>query len=98
MPKPFDATLNVLIDRHLDDWVAFLSSHTHLPIGPATLLDTDLSTTLQADRLLRIETDPPYLLHLELEASGALKLPERLLHYNVNARVSHGLDVWSVVV
>jgi predicted transposase YdaD len=98
MPKPFDATLNALIDRHLDDWVAFLTTYTNLPIGPATLLDTDLSTTLQADRLFRIETDPPYLIHLELEASGALKLPERLLHYNVNARLSQNLEVWSVVV
>ncbi len=98
MSKPFDATLHVLIDRHLPNWVAFLCAQAHLPVGPATLLDSDLSTTLQADRLIRVEANPPYLLHLELESSGALGMPARLLHYNVNAHHAHDLDVWSVVI
>jgi len=98
MSKPFDATLHAIIDRHLADWVAFLCKQAHLPTGPATIIDSDLSTTLQADRLIRIQSNPPYLLHLELESSGALGMPLRLLHYNVNAAIAHDVAVWSVVL
>ena len=41
MSKPFDATLNALIDAHADDWAAFLAARVGLPLGPVTPLDTD---------------------------------------------------------
>jgi len=53
MAKPFDATLNWLIDARLADWVAFLAPRLGLNPGPADLLDTDLSTTVQADKVFR---------------------------------------------
>jgi predicted transposase YdaD len=98
MAKQFDAAFNSLIERHLGDWVAFLCGQANLPVGPATLYQTDLSTNLIADKLIRIDGAEPYLLHLEVESSAALGMAERLLHYNVNAVDYHSLPVWSLVL
>ena len=59
MSKTFDATLNAMIDETLGDWADFLADRVGVPRGPAVALDTDLSTSLQADRLFRVEGDPP---------------------------------------
>jgi hypothetical protein len=98
MAKQFDAAFNSLIERHLEDWVAFLCGQANLPVGPATLYQTDLSTNLIADKLIRIDGEEPYLIHLEVESSTALGMAERLLHYNVNAVDYHDLPVWSIVL
>ncbi|MDY3556436.1 hypothetical protein R5W24_005602 [Gemmata sp. JC717] len=98
MGKPFDATLNTLIDAHLGDWAAFLGARVGVPPGPATPLDTDLSATLQVDRLFRIDGASPAALHLELESSGRLGIPGELLRYNVAAWAVNGLPVHSVLV
>jgi hypothetical protein len=98
MAKPFDATLNTLIRRHLDDWVQFLGQVVGSPIGPAKFLERDLSFTLQADRLIQIDANPAYILHLELEASAALGMPDRLLTYNFTTFNAYELPVQSVVL
>jgi hypothetical protein len=96
--KPFDATLNALIDAHADDWAAFLAARVGLPPGPVTAIDTDLSVTHQADRLFRIDGPDPTVLHLELESSGRLGIPSELLRYNVAAHGVTGLPVASVLL
>jgi hypothetical protein len=96
--KPFDAGLNALIDAHLADWAAYLTARLGLPPGPAEPVDTDLSATLQADRLFRVNGPVPFVLHLELESGGRLGIPEELLRYNVQARKTTGLPVQTVVV
>src|SRR5580692_11065715 len=63
-----------------------------------SVLDTDLSSTLQADRLFRIDGSVPAAIHLELESTGRLGIPEELLHYNVAARAATGLPIHSVLV
>lgn len=98
MAKQFDSTLNALIDEHLSDWANFLAAHCGVPLGPASALDTDLSATLQADRLFRIDGPVPAAIHLEMETSGRLGFPERLLRYNVAARAVVNLPVHSVLV
>jgi hypothetical protein len=98
MSKPFDATLNNLIDDHVDDWGTFLGTRAGIPPGRVVPLDTNLSVTAQADKLFRIEGPRPALLHLEFESSGRLGLPEELLRYNVLARSELHLPVHSVVV
>jgi len=98
MSKPFDATLNTLLDAHAEDWARLLADRTGVPFGPVVSLDTDLSTTLQADRLFRVDGPRPAVLHLELESSGRLGMPEGLFHYNVAARVAHSRPVHSVLV
>lgn len=98
MSKPFDATLNTLLDAHAEDWARLLAARTGVPFGPVVSLDTDLSTTLQADRLFRVDGTRPAVLHLELESSGRRGMPEELFHYNVAARVAHSRPVHSVLV
>lgn len=98
MAKKFDATLNSLIDDHLADWAGFLGAHAGVPVGPVTPLDTDLSATLQADRLFRVDGPAPAVLHLELESTGRLGIPAELLRYNVAAWGATGLPVHSVLV
>lgn len=98
MAKAFDATLNSLIDEHVADWAGFLAARCGVPPGRATALDTDLSSTLQADRLFRIDGSVPAAVHLELESSGRLGMPDELLRYNVAARAAVGLPVHSVLV
>ena len=98
MAKVFDVTLNTLIDAHVEDWAAFLSTRAGLPSGPVSVLDTDLSTTLQADRLFRIDGPVPFALHLELISSGRLGLSEVLLRYNVAAFGIAKMPIHSVIV
>lgn len=98
MSKSFDATLNSLIDARADDWAAFLAARTGVPAGPSSVLDTDLSSTLQADRLFRIDGPVPAVIHLELESTGRLGIPSELLRYNVAAESAIGLPVHSVLV
>ncbi len=98
MAKQFDATLNTLIDAHLTDWASFLAGRVGVPVGPVTALDTDLSATLQADRLFRLDGPTPTVLHLELESTSRLGIPSELLRYNVAAWGVTGLPVTSVLV
>src|SRR5262249_4482729 len=95
--KPFDATLNQLIDDHAADWARFLCERLGVPFGPVEVLDTDLSTTLQADKVFRMGGDRPGLLHLELESGGRLGLPHDLLRYKVLPGHRYELPVHSVI-
>jgi len=99
MAKPFDASLNRLIDLRPEEWVEFFAARAGVPAGPVEVLDTDLSSTLQADKLFRVNGLTPAALHLEFEVSGRLGIPDRLLRYNVAARAMVGLiPVHSVIV
>ncbi len=60
MAKPFDATLNALIAVRPDDWAAYFARLAGIPPGPSESLDTDLATTLQADRIFRIILSVPW--------------------------------------
>jgi predicted transposase YdaD len=88
--KPFDATLNSLIDARPEDWVAFLCARVGIPSGPAEILDTDLSVTAQADKVFRLPGPPEVRIHLELEANSRLGIPADLLRYSV--LLGHGHD------
>lgn len=99
MAKAFDATLNTLIDAHIEDWARFLAARCGVPLGPVSVLDTDLSATLQADRLFRIDGPNPAAVHLELESNGRLGMPDELLSYSVAARTANKqIPVHSVLV
>lgn len=98
MSKPFDATLNSLIESNVADWAKFLCDRTGVPPGPAEVLDTDQSFTLQSDRLFRVSGSVPVALHLELQSTGHLGIPEELLRYNVAARRTAGVPVHSVIL
>lgn len=98
MSKPFDATLNALITVRPDDWAAYFARLTGIPPGPCESLDTDLATTLQADRIFRINGASPAMLHLELEANPRLGVPRDLMRYNTLIDHQHNLPVESVLI
>jgi predicted transposase YdaD len=94
--KPYDATTKDLLETAPADWLAFLGRPA---TGPVRLIDADVSTiTAQADKVIRIDEDPPWLLHLELQASHEVALPRRLLRYNVLLAERHDLPVSSAVI
>ena len=99
MAKTFDATLNILVDDHVPNWTGYLAGRCGIPPGPPCVLDTDLSATLQADRLFRIDGAAPAIIHLELESTGRLGIPNELMRYNVAARAANDLlPVHSVIM
>ncbi len=98
MTKPYDTAFSRLIDDHLDDWAAYLAGRLGVPAGPATAVETDVSSNLQADRLIRVAGPQPALIHVELESSSRLGIPNRLLNYNVAAWRTNGEPVRSVVM
>jgi len=98
MAKPYDATLNELIETRPEEWARYFARLTGIPPGPATSLDTDLATTLQADRVFRIDGEKPSLLHLELEGNPRLGIPRELMRYNTLIDHQHDLPVESVLI
>lgn len=98
MANECDTTLKTLVDEHVAEWVAFLAPRAGLPVGPARLLDTDLSTTLQADRPIRVEAPEPFAIHLEFQSGSELGVPARMLRYNVAAWRTNEIPVASVLV
>jgi hypothetical protein len=98
MSKPFDATLNALIDLRASEWADCFARVAGMPPGPSTPMSTNLSSSLQADRLFRIDSDPPYLLHLELEANPRLGIPAELHRYNTLIDHRHDLPVETVLI
>jgi len=98
MAKPFDATLNSLIDLRPGDWADVFARMADIGPGPSTVLDTDLATTLQADKLFRIDGERPSLMHLELEANPRLGIPRDLMRYNTLIDHQHELPVTSVLI
>ena len=98
MGKPFDATLNTLIGVRPDDWAAYFARLAGIPPGPYEPLDTDLATTVQADRVFRVGGSSPAVLHLELEANPRLGIPRELMRYNTLIDHQHNLPVETVLI
>ncbi len=98
MAKPFDATLNALIDLNPSEWAAGFARIAGIPPGPSTVLDTDLATSVQADKLFRIDGERPCLLHLELEANPRSVIPRELMRYNTLVDQRDDLPVETVLV
>ena len=94
----FDPTLNDTIDAYADAWGRFLCARTDVPPGPIEVLDTDLATTVQADKLFRVNGAVPAVLHLELESSGHLGRPVELFRYNLLTHTLTRLPVHSVIL
>ena len=98
MSKPYDATLNRLIDTCPNDWAAFLATRVGLTPQPAEVIDSDLSVTVQADKVFRLPGPPPALIHLEAEVSSRRGVPRRLHRYNALLDYTYDEIVHSVVM
>lgn len=98
MPKQFDATLNSMIDLRASQWADCFARITGSPPGECSSLDTDLATTLQADRIFKISGEHEYLIHLELQANPRLGVPAELMRYNIFIDHQHALPVETVLI
>jgi len=87
-----------LIETRPEEWARCFARLTGIPPGPATALDTDLATTLQADRVFRIDGEKPSLLHLELEGNPRLGIPRELMRYNTFIDHQYDLPVETVLI
>lgn len=96
----FDPTLKLLADLFGNDWVPFILAQIGLPPDTkAVPLDTNLpAVSLEADRIFRVETTPPFLLHLEFESSRPPGRPSRFLKYNLLATEREDIPTRTVVV
>lgn len=95
MAGPFDVTTKHLVALRPADWLEYAG----LPPSPVELISVDLATvTSEADQVLRILGDRPWLLHIEFQSSYDAEMDERLLLYSVLLRRRHTLPVRSVVV
>jgi predicted transposase YdaD len=94
--KPFDVTTKALIETSPHDWLTLLGLG---PEGDVRVIDADIATvTAAADKILRVEATPPWLLHLELQAGHDADLASRVHVYNALLHYRHRLPVRSVVV
>jgi predicted transposase YdaD len=94
--KPFDAAMKRLLENHPLDYLRFLG----LPAETVELLDADVSSVSAAvDRVFRILTPVPYLVHIEFETGHkGHEMPGRLLRYNVLLSDKYELPVVSVLI
>jgi len=82
MSKRFDPTLNRLIDLQPTEWANYFATRFEIPLGPVSVLDTDLATSVQADKIFLIQSKSPVIIHLEFESSSRLGIPQELMRYN----------------
>ncbi|OWK45390.1 hypothetical protein [Fimbriiglobus ruber] len=94
--KAFDATVKALVEVAPESWPAFAG----VPGGPTEAIDSDIATVSgAADKVLRVHTEPPYLLHLEFVAGhDAAQLPVKLHVRNGLLDDKHNLLVRTVAI
>jgi hypothetical protein len=96
MSHPYDASTKYLVETRLADWLSLCGRTTSAELR---IIDADLATvTAAADRVLHVFDKPPWLLHLELQASRDRDLLLNLPVYNVLLSRRHRMPVRTVVV
>ena len=92
--KPFDATTKQLIQAHPEDWLQLLG----LPARKITVVDADVATvSANADKVLMVDANPPYIAHLELQSGYKDDDAERFMVYNVLLSRQYGIRVRTVI-
>ncbi len=75
MSHRYDASTKYLLEARLADWLP-LSGRT--TAAQVRIVDADVSTvTAAADRVLLVEEERPWILHVELQSGRDLLLPAR---------------------
>lgn len=96
MAKPFDTATKQLVEDYPSDWLRLLGFATDVPVA---VIDADLSTVqAEADKVLRIGGDEPWIAHVEFQTTYDPHLSGRLLRYNVLLDDRHHLPVRSAVI
>jgi hypothetical protein len=96
MPLDYDVTCKFLLEFRLPDWVPLSRRPAN---GPVEAIDADVSTvTAAADKVLRINADPPWILHVEPHSYHDLTLLDRAHLYNSVIEHRHNVLVWTLIV
>jgi predicted transposase YdaD len=96
--KPFDATTRNLFSLGPHDWLKLF--RIKVPgRRKVEVIDAGISTvTADADKVIKIDGRPPWIIHVEFQAAYDARMAERLLRYNVLLGYRHEARVRSIVV
>jgi hypothetical protein len=97
MSRDYDPTMKALVEFDPASWLPFCGR----PVAPVRVITAEVSERVSpaADALLRVETDPAYILHLEFQSGhDSAQLPPRLRLYNTIVDFKKELPVRSVAV
>lgn len=95
MEKKFDVTLKSLLEDSPADWPILAG----VANPKVEVIDADIATISgAADKVLRIQGPPPYLMHFEFQSGPDRSLPRRVNVYNGALEDRHDLPVASVIV
>ena len=96
MPGPFDHTTRYLVQAYPDDWLTYLGFDA---ASSVEVIDTKLTTvSTEADKVLRVNDDPPWILHLEFQSGYDATIGARLASYNTRIEVQESHPVATVLV
>jgi hypothetical protein len=89
MVKPFDAAARELIELSPSSWLEYLQIPRPAS-GRVEVIDSDVSTvTAEADKVLWVEGETPWIVHVELQSSRDARLADRLYRYNALLSYRH---------
>jgi len=95
MARDIDSTSKTLLETSPEDWPVFAG----YPRAKVAVVDADVSVvTGGADKVLRVEGNPDWIMHVEFQRGPDESVPRRTHLYNGIMGNRHGLLVRSVVV
>lgn len=96
MSKPYDVTTKALLAAGPEAWLKLAGIAVTAPV---VLIDSDVSTiAMDADKVVEVLSNPPWIVHVELQSGAEARLPLRIQRYNVVIEYKHAMPVLSVVV
>ncbi|MFN8523186.1 MAG: hypothetical protein U0821_08785 [Chloroflexota bacterium] len=94
--KPFDTTTRQLIQVDPAAWLSLAGLSTSAPVS---IIDSEISTAIAiVDKVIHVGDDPPWLAHVEIQASHDSRLADRLLLYYALLNHRHRLPTRSIVI
>jgi predicted transposase YdaD len=98
MKKSFDATMRKLLEVDPAAWLRFLHVPLSNPDG-VRVIDSNVSTiTAEADKVLWVDEQEPWIEHVELQAGRDIELSDRVHHYNTSLGRSHQVPVHTTII
>jgi predicted transposase YdaD len=95
LAKPFDVTLKSLLEDAPEDWPLLAG----VPEPRVTVIDADMATLSgAADKVLRLQGPPPWIMHFEFQSGPDASLPGRANLYGAALENRHQLPVQSVLI
>ena len=94
--RPYDAAAKHLFERDPAAWLRYVGLDQ---TGPVAAVDVDLATVLaEADKVVRVGGEAPWLAHFEVQTTYDSTMPARLLRYSALLHHRHALPVASVLM